>query len=522
MRALLLLLLAACQAAPASLEAREDPLVPVRGAVLTRPRPSGAGGVLLEGTRERGDASVPVTLWSGPGGACVLSVGEGSSTLRRGFDGQVAWTGDGRGATRPLHLGSGEVQRMDLWLRTQQWVLDPRSAGRWEAVEGAGQDGSLRLRHRGEGPHAHVTVVVDPVSLLPRRAELRHLGRVRTLTFEDWEEEGGLSLPMTVTQAVDGAPVQVDRFHTRRRLAGARAQRPPSAPRDATFAGDGGALARDAVRFDRGGRAFLRVRLPGDRDAWMLLDTGFGSHAISPDLAAELGLPAAAAVALRGVGGSGRSDRRRCPRLTLGALTLADGDMVELDTSFLSERAGFEVEGVLGAPLFQRAVVVVDDLRGLVEVWDPSTFDGGALDWQPVRIDGTAPCVLGQVRASGEDTPPLWFRLDTGSDDTLTISRWAVRAHRLEGDRAGLTPRSLVGPFGELRGWRRTASVVLLAGSNMGRQVVTLVRDGAPGPLSDPWIAGNAGTRLLRGRRVVLDLGAQRLAIVGETERGRP
>ena len=66
------------------------------------------------------------------------------------------------------------------------------------------------------------------------------------------------------------------------------------------------------------------------------------------------------------------------------------------------------------------------------------------------------------------------------------------------------------------------ASVVLLAGSNMGRQVVTLVRDGAPGPLSDPWIAGNAGTRLLRGRRVVLDLGAQRLAIVGETERGRP
>ena len=48
---------------------------------------------------------------------------------------------------------------------------------------------------------------------------------------------------------------------------------------------------------------------------------------------------------------------------------------------------------------------------------------------------------------------------------------------------------------------------------------MTLMRDDAPGPLSDPWIAGNVGTRLLRERRVVLDLGSQRIAL--ESDDGR-
>ena len=52
----------------------------------------------------------------------------------------------------------------------------------------------------------------------------------------------------------------------------------------------------------------------------------------------------------------------------------------------------------------------------------------------------------------------------------------------------------------------------------MGRHVITLVRDDVPGPLSDPWIAGNAGTRLLRGQRSVLDLRSGRLAFVAPEE----
>jgi hypothetical protein len=287
-----------------------------------------------------------------------------------------------------------------------------------------------------------------------------------------------------------------------------------------TFQASGAPLGRGGVRFDRGGRAFVKTTINGRREAWMLLDSGFGSHAITRSLADELDLVDSAPVRLRGVGDSAAAGRRRGRVLEVGVATLADPSFVELDTDFLSERAGFTVDGVLGAPLFDRCVVIIDDLRGLVELHDPARFDGADLRWQPLALDGTAPCVRGQIRASGEDTPELWFRLDTGSDDTVTVSRWVVRAHGLAGDRTGLAPRTLQGPFGEVRGWRKTASVVVLAGSNMGRQTVTLMRDDVPGPLSDRWIGGNVGMRLLRGRRTVLDLSAGRVAIVAEDRGG--
>lgn len=260
--------------------------------------------------------------------------------------------------------------------------------------------------------------------------------------------------------------------------------------------------------------------MDGRREAWMLLDSGFGSHAITRSLADDLGLEGSAMIRLRGVSDAADTGRRRGRSLEVGVATLAEPSYVELDTDFLSERAGFQVDGVLGAPLFDRCVVVIDDLRGVVELHDPARFNGSDLRWQPLALDGTAPCVRGQIRASGEDTPELWFRLDTGSDDTVTVSRWVVRAHGLAGDRAGLAPRTLQGPFGEVRGWRKTASVVVLAGSNMGRQTVTLMRDDVPGPLSDPWIGGNVGMRLLRGHRTVLDLSSERVSIIAE-DRGQ-
>lgn len=517
MRLLPLLLVVGCHAAPAPVEPADQQLRPIREAVQARPLPPGERGVLLEGERSsaRGDRA-PIELWSGPGGACALTVGQGASASRRGFDGREAWVADARGVSRPLHLGSRADLVMDLWLRTQQWVLDPRAAERWEAADGAE---GLRFRRAGEGPHPEVIVEVDAVTRRPRRAVLVRNGRERVLTFTDWEERDGLALPMTITESAGGEVVRVDRFASRRRPPGSPARRPASSPSDAVHRAEGGPLPREEVRFDRGGRAFVRVELPAGRKAWMLLDTGFGSHAISRTLAEELSLTASSTVALRGVSGAQAARRLRCERLDVGTLTLRSCELVELDTGFLSERAGFTVGGVLGAPLFQRAVVVIDGIRGRVEVRDPARFDGGAEAWQPVLLDGTAPCVAGQVRASGEVTPPLWFRLDTGSDDTLTVSRWAVQAFGLAGDRTGLAPRSLAGPFGEVRGWRKSADALLVADSALGRQQVTLMRDDAPGPLSDPWIAGNVGTRLLRERRVVLDLGAQRIAL--ESDDGR-
>ena len=513
-----LLLVVGCQSAPDPQEAPEDPRGPLReavGATLLKP---GAPGVVLRGVREKAGQSTPIELSFWSGGAFRLRIGEGSGSPERGFDGRVAWVADGRGATRRQQLGSREHLVAEGWARTQQWLASSIDGATWSVTEAEPGGGEARLIQRPDGTGPVVTV--DRSTGRPVRFELRRSGRLKTIALGDWDLQDGRWLPMTVTESVDGTVTLVDRFEVRGRSADRSVGPPRTAPRDVSFRASGAPLSRGGVRFDRGGRAFVKAKINGRREAWMLLDTGFGSHAITASLADELDLVDSAPVRLRGVGDSAAAGRRRGQELEVGVATLADPSFVEFDTDFLSERAGFKVDGVLGAPLFDRCVVVIDDLRGLVELHDPARFDGADLRWQPLALDGTAPCVRGQIRASGEDTPELWFRLDTGSDDTVTVSRWVVRAHGLAGDRAGLAPRTLQGPFGEVRGWRKTASVVVLAGSNMGRQTVTLMRDDVPGPLSDRWIGGNVGMRLLRGRRTVLDLSAGRVAIVAEDRGG--
>ncbi len=520
MRALLFLLIAGlpfpvsgCQSAAPAVDPSNEALVLVQRALGVDRLGVGTPGVSLQGTRERAGTSLPVELNVWPGGAFQLAVGDGNARSERGCDGAEAWATDTRGVTRKQELGGGEFLMLEGWARTQQW-LGELARRRWSARPDPATSDALQLVHRTSG--AQVTVTLDPETRRPARFSWERLGRRRAIALEDWRQRGGRWLPMTVTETVDGDVVLVDRFERHSRPRRAVARRPASRPQDVTFQGAGGVLPRSQVRFDQGGRAYVNANVDGSLDAWMLLDTGFGSHVISEAGATRLSLRPLSSVALHGVSGTARTARLQGDSLRLGALTQRAPTFVELDTAFLSERAGFIVDGVLGAPLFDRTVVVIDDLRGRLEVHDPDQFDAPGLPWQPVRFDGTAPCVPGRVRANGADTPLLWFRLDTGSDDTLTVSRWAVRAHGLAGDRAGLAPRRLAGPFGEIRGWRSSASVVLLAGANMGRQVITLMRDDVPGPLSDPWIAGNAGTRLLRGQHTVLDLRSGRMAVVAE------
>ncbi len=514
----LLLVIAGCQSAPGPQAAPDDPRLPLGEALGATPLGPGEPGVVLRGVRERAGRSTPIELAFWSGGAFRLRLGEGSAPPERGFDGSVAWVADGRGATRRQQLGSREHLVSEGWARTQQWLTSSLDGSAWSTRAADPDAGGVQLLQRADGTGAVVTV--DGTTGRPVRFELRRSGRLKTIALGDWTLQDGRWLPMTVTESIDGTLSLVDRFEVRERSASRGVRPPRSAPRDVTFQASGAPLGRGGVRFDRGGRAFVKTTINGRREAWMLLDSGFGSHAITRSLADELDLVDSAPVRLRGVGDSAAAGRRRGRVLEVGVATLADPSFVELDTDFLSERAGFTVDGVLGAPLFDRCIVIIDDLRGLVELHDPARFQGADLRWQPLALDGTAPCVRGQIRASGEDTPELWFRLDTGSDDTVTVSRWVVRAHGLAGDRTGLAPRTLQGPFGEVRGWRKTASVVVLAGSNMGRQTVTLMRDDVPGPLSDRWIGGNVGMRLLRGRRTVLDLSAGRVAIVAEDRGG--
>ncbi|MEM9379226.1 MAG: retropepsin-like aspartic protease [Planctomycetota bacterium] len=469
----------------------------------------------------------PVVLSFRPTGAFLLTIGVGGLETARGFDGSTAWSQTDRDVVRRQSLGGRQHLLADGWLRTHLWLTPGYDRFAVSLDESASTDEEIALRLTQSGEPLQATVRIDRSTRRPASFSLTRLGRTRVVTFDGWTEENGAWLPSRMAESLDGAPLHVDVFD--RRGAGTpRTLSPPrSRPNDTVFddaspGGAAGAPGRSgalgaAGRIDPGGRSYARVLLNGEREAWMLLDTGFGSHALSGAVADELGLAVVGRASLTGVGGGESVAWRSAAALAIGPLTIARPRFVELDTPFLSEQAGFTVDGVLGAPLFERAVVVLDDPRSAIEVYDPRRFRGRGLDWQPIVRDGTSPCVRGRVRTEDGETPELWFRLDTGSDDTLTVARWAVQRFDLAGEQAGLGTRSLAGPFGIVRGWRKIAIAIELAGANYRRTEITLLRQDGPGPLSDPWVAGNAGTGSLRGRRVVLDLSRERIAI-GESQ----
>ena len=51
----------------------------------------------------------------------------------------------------------------------------------------------------------------------------------------------------------------------------------------------------------------MRAAVNGESIGWMLLDSGFGAHALRRDVAESLGLAASGDANLAGVGGSGAS-----------------------------------------------------------------------------------------------------------------------------------------------------------------------------------------------------------------------
>jgi len=518
MRAYLALLaVAGCQVAP-PVRVESEPyevLREVRAAVGADVFFEAREGVTLSGVRTRGASGggsleQPFVLSVTPAGDFLVSTGIGEDSTTHGFDGSDAWTLDGRGVVRSIDLGAREAMLLDGWLRTQAWLVPGTLGLEVDLAREASDAASVALDVGRPGAHLSARVVVDRATMLPREYTIERSGAARRVTFADWRDEDGLRVPQRMNEWRGGALVSIDRVERLTYGTPPSFATPLAAPTDATFDGVSRPLA---TRLDDGGRYYVRGTVDGGHAAWFLLDTGFGAHGLSTAAAERFGLSEGADVRLSGVGGEGTGAWREAMSLRLGPLQLDAPRFATIDTAALSARAGFDVDGVLGAPLFQRAIVVLDGRSNSVTIFEPGRLSADGLAWSRVALDGTSPCVSGRLRPSTIATPELWFRLDTGSDDTVTVARWAVDRFDLDADRTRLKPSTLVGLFGEVQGWRTKLASLEFCGVERRGVEVTLLRESGPGPLSDPWLAGNLGMRALAGLRVVIDLGRRRVAV---------
>ena len=285
---------------------------------------------------------------------------------------------------------------------------------------------------------------------------------------------------------------------------------------------------RTATVLGPSGRGLTLVRarivgVGGERESWLLLDSGSASVVLPEELARGLELPL---VGEGLVNGGPPVSFHRLPRLEVGPLALREIVVTALDWSALRDLAAAVGEslpkeptagglgGFAGSPLFARAVIEVRFAAAgkgdRVSIHAPESYRLPRGEWRPVRVVDRRPVIeatLGDGRSAA-------LIVDTGTSGGLVLNReFAEAAGLLEG-RALRRERRFVlhGAVPVLAG--RLERLEL--GGRSFRDVGLAVRspeDRSRGDLPRG-VAGLAGRELFEGLTVVFDLGGERLALL--------
>ena len=427
------------------------------------------------------------------------------------FDGETAWSRDLYRVVRRLSFGARVSTQSWIWVQTGRWALEdgPFEVRRLEGYPAP--EGTIPLRVSRTDEPWSATLILDATSFLPRELVCPRPTGERRYRFEKWANALGLRYPGLVE--VTGVTGDVSRFEATTIEKAPTFVRSPyepvfQRPIDTVFEGPspGTVPSRRAPT----GHLLVHPRVNQQDVGWFVLDSGAGAMCIDPGIADRLRMGRVGEVNIVGVGGATRGSFRRRARVAAGPLTLPDFAWVELETASFEKILGAPVAGILGYELFARAVVAIDMKTGRVELSDPTSFKGSfdPARWLPLRFDDRIPC----IEVSFEGDRSGWFRVDTGSDDSLILHTPAVdRLGLLEGRETKEVEHAGVG--GRVQARRGELAWVELAGRRF-ENVPTTFSTATESGLATPYTTGTLGSGLLEHFRLVFDYGGERVALL--------
>ncbi|MDF1839000.1 MAG: aspartyl protease family protein, partial [Planctomycetota bacterium] len=365
------------------------------------------------------------------------------------------------------------------------------------------------------GPEA--SVYLDPVEYQPRSVEVDLRTGPLHIDLDDWRTRRGFAWPHQIQIGADGKTPTILTTSEIRFEPSAATVHANETKRtrlaNVSFVGEDPHPVR--VRRSASGHMLVRPKLMGQEPGWFLVDTGTGVNCLDTAVANSLPgfLPEKAnsgrEISVVGLGGSVQSRIVKGGEFALGAMRTKGMEWVALDLAELQEVVGVKLAGVLGGDFFERAVVEIDLLNGTLVLHESQSFDASRLPWRPLRFDGTTPCVRARFAPKHEG----WFRLDTGSDDTVTFHSPWVRKLRMVDKATQLIPMRLKGIGGEIRAVRGRIKWFELMGQRFTKPKVTMV-ERATGPLANPDLYGNIGVGFFVGQRLILDYPGHRVALI--------
>lgn len=424
------------------------------------------------------------------------------------FDGTQARTLDWCGASHGIQLRDRDYGLLSTWLTTGYWaakpelfdlVVDAKKSNEHELVVGI----------KRKGGNLRLDITIDRKTWLPSKATGKMRDQTHEFVLGDYRDSPGLRIPCRWSHTSTGVTTraEISKIDSCSALAADTFSIPRQRTTKATF--DAQKKGKLEVKKVISGHLLVKPTIGGEDVGWFILDSGAGHSCIDTKLAHKLQLEEFGEVPVMGVGGSLKSKFAKSPSLELGPVTIKEPTYVELDLGMIGMTMGEQINGIIGYPVFQAAIVEIDCDGPMVTLHDPATHKlaEGAC-WNPLVIDGNHPIV--ECKYEGDRSG--WFRLDTGATDTVSFHTVAVRNKKLlEGRKTSLTMQGGVG--GMVRAQTGKLDWFELAGHRFEnpRVVFSQVDKGA---LADEYLDGNLGQIFFRPFRIVFNYGDEKIAFV--------
>lgn len=260
-----------------------------------------------------------------------------------------------------------------------------------------------------------------------------------------------------------------------------------------------------------GNMIFVAVRANGSKPLSFGLDTGAYLSVVNTSIAQQLGLKTGSQGV--GFGAGGRVASINLPDITLdvGGALMKDLDLSAMDLVALENSMGRNMDGILGAELFQRYVVEIDYERKEITLYEPADFVyRGRGEILPLSFYHRHPYVRARVALPGIEPVEGEFVIDAGSNFPVILLPSFIEQKNL---RESLPPTVAIfgrGVGGEILMPIGRASALELGGVRLESPITAFP---ASGWFGERGKAGNIGSAVLRRFKVFFDYSRTRMIL---------
>ena len=427
-----------------------------------------------------------------------------------GFDGNYAWQPDRTGFSTPVPQRLREKLLIPAWVRGGWW-LDKNAPFIFSVLPEGTNEKQVALSMKLEHGLVGAKIFIDRETWLPKTLIVEYERGPYTLTFSDYQERLGIRFPQRTSinyrgsdsefriKSITGIPKNADKPF-----------KSPAPPDDTTFDNNLPAQLKVAqgVPFSDSspGHFYVRPLVDGKDLGWFHFDSGSDTMHIDTKFADELKMPILGKSQTRGADGRVQEVTiRQGKTFQLGRIIYKNPIFLAMDLSARNAPPGEKRAGLVGYPLFARAVFEVAEGGKRIALYDPKNYKLSKGKWQELSYIDLTPAVGCRFEGNREGI----FQLDTGYTGTVTFyDKFVAEERLLEGRKvqeetgigAGGTYKELAGKIEwfELAGYR-------FKNPNVGFRVSGFSREGG---------AGVVGREFLSVFTVVFDYPERRIAFI--------